>query len=406
MNIFNSFLTDNLVVFLVRRFAPRVTSNTDAFVILAIVFVLSILLFISKLISSKDKKISENANWKHIETLCLERRLSPHESSIVLEVLKSMNLKHPLHTITSMDVYDRLIANRIATKIGQRDATYIRKKLFLTPIASKESNDIAIAIKENEDTGKHETTMGISSVSSELPEDNIEDILQAITIDDTNDIEPGEELKLKFDNIPSMHSCGVILNDHDGLLIFLPKYKDAKIYPKVGEKVEGHYLKNDPYFFFESKVINVFKGEVVSCKITHSRLNQQIKSRKFAKAEINHLFQFFHIPASSMANQKEVDQKAPKYLCDGIIKNISAGGCAISMSPPKPTINPGDLLRFPIATPGNKTPIKVMGSVLQSNYNKDNTELLMNIKFIGLEQGTQDELVSAIFKILKSKRKK
>ncbi|MHC4870457.1 MAG: PilZ domain-containing protein [Planctomycetota bacterium] len=399
----------NALFLLTRKFAKRVTSSEDAVIILGIVLLLAILLVISKTISFKDKKNTESANWEHIKSICKEKNLTEKEISTLVNLLSNMKLKHPLHAMTSMDVFDNFIMSRLTKHLGSGDASYIRKKIFLTPLHAKSQEMIEVAeimSQVEEEPAKQEDKSSTIITGTELPaDDDIEDILDNIDIGGTSKIMPGEEIKLNFTDIPSMHSCGVILNDENGIVVFLPKYQGEKFLPHKNTTVEGYLVQDEDYFYFDSEIDEVFTGEVNSCRLKHASLLHQIKRRQFARADIDHPFKFYHIPAAELTNSGRLNKKTVKYLCDGILENISAGGCAVRMSIPDPMINPGDLLRFPISLPGEKDPVKVMGSVLKSNIDKEVSpdNLLLNLKFIGLDQGAKDELIAAVFKLLRSK---
>jgi len=407
---YSSILYNTDFLFLLtRKFAKRITSAEDAIIIIAIVILLAILLVISKTISFKDKKSTESANWEHIKSICKEKNLTEKEISTLVDLLRNMKLKHPLHSITSMDVFDNFIMSKLTKLLGSGDASYVRKKMFLTPLHATPQGTIETSEIISQTEEEHEKKEGKSDTEitgAELPaDDDIEDILDNIDIDGTSKIMPGEEIKLNFTDIPSMHSCGVILNDENGIVVFLPKYQGEKFLPMNNAKVEGYLVQDENYFYFDTEIDEVFSGEVNSCRLKHTNLLHQIKRRQFARADLDHPFKFYHIPAAELTNSGRLNRKTAKYLCDGILENISAGGCAIRMDIPVPMINPGDLLRFPIALPGEKDPIKVMGSVLKSDIDKEVTpdNLLLNLKFIGLDQGAKDELIAAVFKLLRTK---
>lgn len=409
-----------------RRFAARHTSNDDAITVIIIVFILLVLLVISKSILHKDIRSIESANWEHIEAICRERNLSNNESHTLATLLRKLNLKHPLHAITSMDTFDKIAYRRLEEQLGSGEASYIRKKLFLSPVGSMYKSDSADeaprhatpkqkleslleeSLKSSDNDKGSKTQFGIDFSGSEVPdESDIEDLLDSVDIDGTRSIIPGEELKIKFEEIPSMHTCGVILNEESGLVVYLPKYKGHPICPIIGEKIEGYMVKDDNYFYFDSAVQEVFSGEIVSCRISHANLLQQIRRRKFARVDLNHHFQFYHLPAEELTKSGRLNQKTRRHLCEGILINISAGGCAIHMQQNVPPVQKGDILRFPIAVPGEKDPIKLTGTVLKCEKDQEDIHdnMIVNVQFIGLEENVKDELIGAIFKLKSSEKK-
>jgi c-di-GMP-binding flagellar brake protein YcgR len=191
-------------------------------------------------------------------------------------------------------------------------------------------------------------------------------------------------------------------------MIFLPSRSGNTIIPVEGDPIEGYLPLNDTYYYFESVISKVFTGDVMCCSITHAMFIHELQRRAYTRLPMNYPFRFCHVPSNRNLDVSAADTgiwRKEGKLWQGVLADISAGGCAVNLEDPKLHIEVGDLLMFPVALPGME-PIKVAGRIIGWDTKIDEStgkeeKKMCHVRFIGLDDLIKDRIIKAIFAMMK-----
>ncbi|MFH0910184.1 MAG: PilZ domain-containing protein [Planctomycetota bacterium] len=406
-----------------RYFAQRQIDNTNLYGLLLILLALAVFLAARSWMRRRLAGKAEEKYWRGMVRMCVERGVREPIAETFVETLRGLRLRQPQHALHSSAVFDDVMAGPLKRQVGEEAVESLRYALFIAPTmtvsapSEREAEGVFGGGFAGQDLyeGLPPVEDILASAGHEPASPAIRELLRTQALSGTHDLLPGQMIKAHFEHIEGIHPCGVLAVDDKNILLSLPVRKGKIIRPTVGEHVQGHLAKGDSYFAFETTVDNVFV--LMACRVGHVDRLQEMQRREFTRVRMDVPFRFFHFPMKGEAVVALEELPAwPHVIKTGILRDISAGGCAIKiLDETEPAIHPGDILRFPVALPQGQEPVMVLGTVLSvrppageilpnplfPKMGEEESAFRVHVRFLGLEEAVQDRIVRAVFLLQK-----
>lgn len=329
--------------------------------VLGLMLGILIMVLIQRWMKRRAGSSAHEHHFDRVRDVCREKGLTVEEERILLRALQAVSEENPEQALLITGVFDTTLANEIVNKAGVQSCERIRDKLF--SIRTTERKEEAIG--------------------------------------GTYDFNSGQKLRIHFDGIEGTFPCTVINIAEEAFVVALPMSGARHLHPHKGDRVEGFVELGEGLCSFESNVTEVFMGGVFACRISHTEEVQQVHQREATRIAVDKRVIFGHVSATSLSGQISISHLAD-HLTDhweGIIRDISIGGCAIS-TPTQQDFEVGDFVQFTVQLLEDEPASAILGTIVHVKPVPlgSGGGRLIHIQFLGLEDQAQGTITRTVYR--------
>lgn len=317
----------------------------------------------------------------HMHNIAVERQLSEEEEEVLVEVIQERHTASPMAALASQSYFESFVRERLVQRLGEASANRVEEKLF-----------------------PH-----LQAVEPEGTE-----------LSSTRNLGVGQSLRLHFSGRPAEVPAVVIsVSEHNFVATFSPSAPRIRF--ADGARVRAFLTHQNARYIFETRIEDMYTGEVVACTLTHSDEVRRVHRRGKERVDLSEPIVFSFLGGKrSAAGQLNVEELANVFQekSKGQLRDLSLGGCSLIASD-RVKIAVGDLVRFKLELFMDIDTVPALGSVVDitrqrveegpeagSSTAEAAERQVLHIQFCGLSEQDLDSLALCFERLLKEKRKR
>ena len=368
-------------------FAPLQGSLRETLIVLGLLAMVGLLVALRWRQVGLQRRRLFRERLEQLRARARECHMEEEDFEDLVAAIKLAQLRDPMRAAESEGVFDRLVAPRLEEVAGRGVASEVRMKLFLSPEPQRERNYVYIprgmSDRETDRAWSKVVERNSAAPHSATPTDTA---ASSGALASTLAFKVGMELSLSIGTRDPVRSK-VDLVTEGSLRVGMPLPVRERLDPKPGEPVEGHFLREGTYHLLRTRVAPSPKHEAHGLRLEHSSEIHPIQRREFERARLELAFRFARLP-----------KEGGREVLQGVLQDISAGGCAVVLQDEGTPAAEGETVAFPVAIPGEAEPVRVRGRVIHTSIARrgGGARVRLHVQFQKVDETLRQRLVEAV----------